>query len=143
MTSEAYGAFRRQCQAMSEYMRTRFRDLKWSPTPQALDSIWGDILVHRQVLQEYCEDLITTQPSLANALAADRYLWKLVYYDAILECRKRLRLHVPQHSLSQGSSIVGSIRSSELQSSSRDTSVSTEVPLEEWQRQWWSVVLTT
>ncbi|KAJ2859857.1 hypothetical protein GGH94_005869 [Coemansia aciculifera] len=143
MTSEASGAFRRQCQDMSEYMRTRFRDLKWSPTPQALDSIWGDILVHRQVLQEYCEDLITTQPSVANALTADRYLWKLVYYDAILECRKRLRLHVPQHSVSQGSSIVGSIRSSEPQSSSRATSISVDTPLEEWQREWWSVVLTT
>ncbi|KAJ2732077.1 hypothetical protein IW152_004057 [Coemansia sp. BCRC 34962] len=143
MTSEVSGAFRRQCQAMSEYMHTRFRDLKWSSTPQALDSIWGDILVHRQVLQEHCEDFIVTQPSIANALSVDRYLWKIVYYDAILECRKRLRLRAPQHSASPGSSIVGSIRSSELQSSSRTTSVSTDLPLEEWQREWWSIVLTT
>ncbi|KAJ1818192.1 hypothetical protein LPJ60_004451, partial [Coemansia sp. RSA 2675] len=143
MTSEASGAFRRQCHDMSDYMRARFRDLKWSSTPQALDSIWGDILVHRQALQEHCEDLITTQPSVANALSVDRYLWKIVYYDAILECRKRLRLRMPQHSASPGSSIVGSIRSSELHGSSRTTSISTDLPLEEWQREWWSAVLTT
>ncbi|KAJ2504849.1 hypothetical protein IWW47_002331 [Coemansia sp. RSA 2052] len=133
---------------MTTYTRTRFHDLKRSgTTQQALDSIWGDILVHRQALQDHCEELITTTPTLANALAVDRHLWKLVYYDAILECRKRLRLHTPPSSSgggssqSQGSSIAGSssMRSSEIATSG----TSADMPLDEWQREWWSVVLTT
>ncbi|KAJ2743978.1 hypothetical protein GGI20_003332 [Coemansia sp. BCRC 34301] len=132
---------------MSVYIRTRFHDLKrLGSTPQILDSIWGDILVHRQVHQDYCSELITTAPTLANTMAVDRHLWRIVYYDVILECRKRLGLQAAHSnsSQSQGSSIVGSMRSSELiSSSSRATSLSADIALEEWQREWWSVVLTT
>ncbi|KAJ2233935.1 hypothetical protein H4R99_007132 [Coemansia sp. RSA 1722] len=99
-------------------------------------------------LQDYCEELIMVYPDVANAISVDKYLWKYVYYDAIVECRKRLRLHVPLHNLSHTSSITGSIRSSDhissadssLARSSRGTS---DGHLEEWKRDWWTVALST
>ncbi|KAI8322216.1 hypothetical protein GQ54DRAFT_304248 [Martensiomyces pterosporus] len=101
-------------------------------------------------LSDECEELIMVHPEVANTLKADKYLWKYVYYDPIVECRKRLRLTVPLHNLSRTSSITGSIRGSDyigsndesLVLSSRATSVS-DAPLEEWRRQWWTVTLCT
>ncbi|KAJ1809282.1 hypothetical protein LPJ75_004417, partial [Coemansia sp. RSA 2598] len=99
-------------------------------------------------LQDYCEELIMVYPDVANAISVDKYLWKYVYYDAIVECRKRLRLHVPLHNLSHTSSITGSIRSSDHISSAdsslaRSSRAASDEPLEEWKRDWWKVTLST
>ncbi|KAJ2609948.1 hypothetical protein H4S08_003835, partial [Coemansia sp. RSA 1365] len=121
-----------------EYMRARYRELRKCETLHKLEALWGDILVHRLSLQDLCEQLILRHPSVANAVAADRYLWRIVYYDAIVECRKRLRLYVPLHNLSHTSSIADSSgRSSEI------NSISDAKPLEEWEREWWMVTLKT
>ncbi|KAJ1960477.1 hypothetical protein GGI12_003778 [Dipsacomyces acuminosporus] len=87
-------------------------------------------------------------PEVANSLKADKYLWKYVYYDPIIECRKRLRLSVPLQNLSRTSSMTGSIRGSDFMGSNEDgpvrssraTSIS-DAPLEEWKRRWWTVTL--
>ncbi|KAJ2083689.1 hypothetical protein H4R24_000647 [Coemansia sp. RSA 988] len=119
-------------------MRKQYRELRKCESLQTLDALWGDILVQRLSLQDLCEQLILRHPNAANTVAADRYLWRIVYYDAIVECRKRLRLHVPLHNLSHASSIADSSgRNSEI------NSISDGAPLEEWEREWWMVTLTT
>ncbi|KAJ2476689.1 hypothetical protein IWW56_004775, partial [Coemansia sp. RSA 2131] len=125
---------------------SRYRELRKCATPEAMDAIWGDILVHRLVLQDRCERLIHTQPAFANKAGVDKYLWHLAYYDTIVECRKRLRLYTPLHNLSHTSSISGSTESVSFEGSqvrsSRSPSISEGV-LEEWQREWWSITLQT
>ncbi|KAJ2272578.1 hypothetical protein EV176_003614, partial [Coemansia sp. RSA 451] len=125
---------------------TRYRELRKCTTPEAMDAIWGDVLVHRLVLQTKCEHLIHTQPAFANKAGVDKYLWHLVYYDTIVECRKRLRLYTPLHNLSHTSSISGSTESVSFQGSQVQSSCSPSVSegvLEEWQREWWSITLQT
>ncbi|KAJ2829891.1 hypothetical protein IWW50_000591 [Coemansia erecta] len=111
-----------------------------------MDVIWGEVLVHRLALQDTCERFICTHPEAANQAGADKYLWHLVYYDTIVECRKRLRLHTPLHNLSRTSSISGSSECISFEGSqvrsSRSASVSDGV-LEEWRREWWSMTLQT
>ncbi|KAJ2547561.1 hypothetical protein EV175_005170, partial [Coemansia sp. RSA 1933] len=66
-------------------------------------------------------------------------LWRCVYYEAILECRKRLRLQVPLYEASQSMlSLAGSVRGSEGTASS-DSSAGAVAGLEEW----WAMTLTT
>ncbi|KAJ2672172.1 hypothetical protein GGI25_005204 [Coemansia spiralis] len=133
-------------------MRSRYQDLRKCESQAALDAMWGDILVHRLTLQDYCEDFIIKRPEIANTAAADKILWKYVYYDAIIECRKRLRLHVPLHDLSHSvSSIAWSNRSFEgmtsnegsVTRSSRTTTSTSDGILEEWRCEWWALVLST
>ncbi|KAJ1907972.1 hypothetical protein LPJ81_000401 [Coemansia sp. IMI 209127] len=143
----------RHCYSIAQYIRGQFRDLRKCESQEALDSMWGDILVHRLTLQEHCEDLIISSPKAAEQAAADKILWKYVYYDAILECRKRLRLHVPLYELSQSmSSLSGSIRESDGTASSEGSvgrsawstsSSANPAMLEEWWREWWAMTLTT
>ncbi|KAJ2455858.1 hypothetical protein EV183_000474 [Coemansia sp. RSA 2336] len=107
-----------------------------------MDSIWGDILVHRQALQTACSNFIAAHPALANNIAADKYLWHISYYDAIVECRKRLRLHTPLSNLSSLTTDSDSISNDGSYAQSNRTSIS-DGPLEEWQRDWWSLTLQT
>ncbi|KAJ1901358.1 hypothetical protein LPJ66_000852 [Kickxella alabastrina] len=141
-------AFKKHCIAIGEYTRNQYRRLRKCESRPALETIWGDILIHRLALQEYCEELILSCPEQANDVSADRFMWKYVYYDAITECRKRLRLHVPLHDLSHTSSITGSMRSSDRLGSTdgsmvRSSRANSEGPLEEWQEKWWTMTLAT
>ncbi|KAJ2854594.1 hypothetical protein GGI22_004443, partial [Coemansia erecta] len=143
----------RHCYSIAQYIRGQFRDLRKCESQEALDSMWGDILIHRLTLQEHCEDLIISSPKAAEQVAADKILWKYVYYDAILECRKRLRLQVPLYELSQSvPSLSGSIRESDGTASSEGSvgrsawSTSSSINpavLEEWWHEWWAMTLTT
>ncbi|KAJ1852580.1 hypothetical protein GGF49_002613 [Coemansia sp. RSA 1853] len=146
MESDAEEKFKTHCRGVGDFLRSRYRELRKCATPEAMDAIWGDILVHRLVLQDKCERLIHTQPAFANKAGVDKYLWHLAYYDTIVECRKRLRLYTPLHNLSHTSSISGSTESVSFEGSqvrsSRSPSVSEGV-LEEWQREWWSITLQT
>ncbi|KAJ1721617.1 hypothetical protein LPJ61_006020, partial [Coemansia biformis] len=125
-------------------VRFQYRALRRCATPLALDRAWGDILVSRQALQEHCEEFILAQPAAANAAVADRHLWRVVFYDAIAECRKRLRLrlHPPLLNLSRAGSIASSSRSSDGAGSNEGSSAA-EGRLEAWQREWWTRTLVS
>ncbi|KAJ2089989.1 hypothetical protein IW138_002958 [Coemansia sp. RSA 986] len=152
-TQTAADEFKRRCHSIAQYIRGQFRELRKCESQGALDSMWGDILVHRLALQELCEDLIINSPKVAEQAAADKILWKYVYYDSILECRKRLRLHVPPYELSHSmSSLSGSVRGSDGTASIEgsagrgtwSTSSSADpAAFEEWWREWWAMTLTT
>ncbi|KAJ1723016.1 hypothetical protein LPJ53_002634 [Coemansia erecta] len=129
---------------MARYIRQQYGVLRRSTSSQELDSVWGDILVHRMALQDYCSELIVALPSVASQVGADRWLWRHVYHEAISECRRRLRLHVAEHNLSRTSSISTGVRLSTSISSSGSTDGSSadHGALEEWRRAWWTVTLT-
>ncbi|KAJ2600758.1 hypothetical protein EV177_007089 [Coemansia sp. RSA 1804] len=142
----------RHSYSIAQYIRGRYRELRKCESQEALDSMWGDVLVHRLALQEHCEDLIVHNPKVAEQASADKILWKYVYYDAMLECRKWLRLQVPQSELSNSlSSISGSFRGSDgtasIAGSAEQSSLSAESTgaheLEEWCQEWWAMTLTT
>ncbi|KAJ2779771.1 hypothetical protein GGI15_003777, partial [Coemansia interrupta] len=126
---------------MVRYIRQQYGMLRRSSSSQELDSVWGDILVHRMALQDYCSELIVALPSVAAQVGADRWLWRHVYHEAISECRRRLRLHVVEHNLSRTSSISTGARLSSS-ASSTDGSTADHGALEEWRRAWWTVTLT-
>ncbi|KAJ2626746.1 Smg-6, nonsense mediated mRNA decay factor, partial [Coemansia sp. RSA 1290] len=130
------------CHGVSDYLKPRYRELRKCTSPESMDSIWGDILVHRQALQAACSNFIVAHPVLANNIAADKYLWHISYYDAIVECRKRLRLHTPLSNLSSLTTDSDSISNDGSYAQSNRTSVS-DGPLEEWQRDWWTLTLQT
>ncbi|KAJ2000121.1 hypothetical protein GGI04_004279 [Coemansia thaxteri] len=147
MRGEEGVLFKQQSHAIGEYLRERLRDLRRCSGQQELDRVWGDILVHRQALQDSCTALVLAQAQTANAVAADKVVWKVAYYECMVECRKRLRLDTAQHSGSHTSSLAdsGSMRSSEqaaaAAASSSSGGGSGAAGLEEWQRCWWSVRL--
>ncbi|KAJ2000064.1 hypothetical protein H4R26_004786 [Coemansia thaxteri] len=151
MRGEEGVLFKQQSHAIGEYLRERLRDLRRCSGQQELDRVWGDILVHRQALQDSCTALVLAQAQTANAVAADKVVWKVAYYECMVECRKRLRLDTAQHSGSHTSSLAdsGSMRSSEQAAAAAASSSSGggsgggggAAGLEEWQRCWWSVRL--
>ncbi|KAJ2157435.1 hypothetical protein GGF46_004516 [Coemansia sp. RSA 552] len=137
----------RHCHGVAEHMRSQYRELRKCESQKSLEMLWGGILVHRLALQEVCEQFIASNPAAANNASADRRLWGIAYYDAIAECRKRLRLHTPLHNISHQSSLTGSSdglgsQDGSLVRSSRTGSIS-EGSLEDWEREWWTMTLAT
>ncbi|KAJ2772223.1 hypothetical protein IWQ57_001855, partial [Coemansia nantahalensis] len=130
--------------AIAGQVRSQYRRLSRCATQRALDRTWGDVLILRQTLQDHCEEFIFTHPAAADAVAADRYLWRAVYYDAIAECRKRLRLRPRLCPALLNLSRAGSIASSSDGVGSNEggsAGTSAEGQLEEWMREWWSRTL--
>ncbi|KAJ2710241.1 hypothetical protein H4R19_003847, partial [Coemansia spiralis] len=129
--------------AIAGQVRSQYRTLRHCASQQALDRAWGDVLILRQTLQDHCEDLIFTHPAVADGVAADRHLWRVVYYEAIAECRKRLRLRLRVCPALLNLSHAGSIASSSRSSDGGGSNEGADGQLEEWKRVWWTRTLVS
>ncbi|KAJ1847396.1 hypothetical protein LPJ73_004262, partial [Coemansia sp. RSA 2703] len=129
---------------MVKYIRMQYGRLRRCRSSLELDSVWGDILVHRMAVQDYCSEVMVAEPALARQIGVDRWVWRHVYHEAIGESRRRLRLQVAQHNLSRTSSISTGARLSGSGSTdgSTDGSACDGGAMDAWRRAWWTVTLT-